>query len=472
MDTLLPNISDALTVHDAAHAQQNGELHDVALKMLALCDQTHICTDGIDEKHEQTEWDKLPGVMRVDDEVAAVTTADTFTISVSDDLIARAIEKHVKFKVLGDISFGHKPRTPAYELWLIKKQQPEKISPDCGFTAGKHVNVGWPRKHGAYKFPVVAQKVEAGYQFLQVHKDGEIVTIFDKDGKEPLGLAGLVDTFVALDFPETCIAETIWQDGKVQFFDVLMLDGIDCIKLPYKERERLFGEVMERNECLPEGIATPEIIRIPSEEDLPKLESGQWIIRYEDEVVADLARPFWFVFNAREVTPGTVLPWIKPSGKAEDTSGMIRVIDTGLPPVQLHKKGNTISVFVAEGGRNRSFSLPQLSAIAEKLPENFVLECMVTVTDNGIPVSADRLRDHDQDLSGCEVIVYAYDVVYWAGESWVDLPMYERTERLERIVEDWDGVELGIMDNSDRAWAFDPDSVRPMTGDCSHCYTG
>ena len=48
MNTLMPNLQDALSVHDAAHACQDTELHNVALKLLALTGQVHIETDSLD----------------------------------------------------------------------------------------------------------------------------------------------------------------------------------------------------------------------------------------------------------------------------------------------------------------------------------------------------------------------------------------------------------------------------------------
>ena len=68
----MPTLSDALCVHSQAHETQCVELHDVALKMLVLSGQTHICTDGLDEQAEETVLDAVPGAICLDSEAAAL----------------------------------------------------------------------------------------------------------------------------------------------------------------------------------------------------------------------------------------------------------------------------------------------------------------------------------------------------------------------------------------------------------------
>jgi len=469
MSTLLPDISDALTVHDAAHREQSAELHGVALKMLTLCGQTHICTDGLDEKSEETEWDRLPGCMRVDDEAAALVGDE---MRCSPDMgVLTSLGLNYNHRVQMDKSFQYKTRTPAYELWLVRKESPEEVVPDCPFKVGDYVPVGWPRKHGAYKFPVVAQKVEAGHRFLQVHKDGENVQVFDKNGDEPSGLADLIDTFVALDYPEQAIVETVYVNGQVQFFDVLMLEGIDCTKLPYRDRDRLFGESLEKNGQLPETLVAADTVVVMNEDGLPALERGTWIVRYQDEVLSDLTRVFWFEHRAGEVVPGTVLPWVKPSKQIDDVSGYIQVVDTGLPPLQIHKSSRGVSIFVAEGGRNRSNQLSQIVEMVQELPEDTIIEAMWTCVDGDVPVSVERVQNSKQDLSKCQVTIRPYDIVLWGAENLSERPMYERTDLLEQVVGQYlDGVEVGVVDSGEKVWAFEADAGRPLTGDCSHCF--
>lgn len=465
MNNLLPDISDALTVHDAAHREQSAELHDVALKMLSLCDQVHICTDALDEQADKSVLDGLPGAVCVDTEAVALFGEK---MVVADAGSEQAMSGHFKGKVVGDQSFKYKPRTPAYELWLVKKAEAEKVVPDCAYTVGKFVSVGKPRTGGAYRFPVVCQRVPDGYQMLQVHKDGEKVTVFDRDGRKPAGLADLIDAFVGMDSPEQCIVECIYHNGQVQMWDCLMLDGVDCAKLPYRERDKMLSEALEKNDVLPDNVVACEQQVISQQEQLPMLESGLWLIRYEHEVLSGITRSFWFERRAGELVPGIVMPWVVPQKQIGDSSGYITVKDTGLPPVQLHKGNGGVSVFVGHGGRNRAKQLPQIVAAAENLPEDTIIEAMVDISDNGIPVSVDRMQNPKQDLSGCQVTLLPYDIILWGDENLSAQPMYERTELLEQIVGQYMDCELGLVDNG--GICFEADSVRPLNGSSDHCY--
>lgn len=463
MNSLLPNMQDALTVHDAAHAQQSAELHGVALKMLALCDQTHICVDGLDEKREQTELDSLPGAIQVNDEAVALIGG----VLVSDEVLPESLPG----KKMQDKSFQYKPRVPAYEMWLVRKAEAEEVRSECPFEISKHVPVGHPRQNGAYRFPLIAHRMPEAYQMLQVHKDGDVVRVFDKLGNEPKGLAALVDVFVALDSPEQAIFECVWDGSNVAIFDVLMLEGLDCTKLPWTERDKLLGEAIEKNENLPDELVPGDTQRVQSQDGLYMLESGEWIVRYEKELLTDTSRPFWFRHVAGQVIPGKVLPWVHPSETVDDASGYIQVVDTGLPPIQIHKSRNTVSIYVAEGARNRCSNLPQVVEMARDLSEDCIIECMVEVKRNGVMVSDTTLENYRNDLSDCEVVVYPYDIVMWGDETLTERPMYERVDLLEQIITGLpeDKVRFGVVE-AGGGWLFTADAERPMNGDCSHCF--
>lgn len=466
MPTLMPTLSDALTVHTQAHETQDQELHAVGLKMLALCGQTHICMDSMDEKVAVTQWDSLPGAVCVDAEAAAVVgTGEKAVVLTDTETVLKALSG-LPIGVKREGYFEHKSRTPAYELWLVKKDTAQEETPECPFKVGEYVSVGWPRKHGAYKFPIAAQRVGEGYRMLQVHKDGETVTVFDKDGKEPGGLADLVDLFVAADQPENGIFEVIVDGDWVLFWDILMLDGVDCTVLPYRDRFNLFCNEFHSEDR--RVVTDTHVVDIETQDELPKLDAGVWLVRYMYEKLTDLSRPLWFSHVAGTVSVGTVLPWVKPCGDVADPSGMIRVKDTGLPPLQIHKDGRAVSVYMAEGGRNRASNLPQLFGIAEQLPESFILECVWTCSHNGIPVSVERVQNPNESLADCEVAVYPYDIVLWGSEDLSGKPMYERVEMLETVLEGT-GLEMGTADDGEVA--FVADSVRPLDGSCGHCFS-
>ena len=475
----MPTLSDALCVHSQAHETQCVELHDVALKMLVLSGQTHICTDGLDEQAEETVLDAVPGAICLDSEAAALLPPPygkdwaTAVVTDSKELVAGLSGKLPNNTgAVYEGYYQHKERVPAYELYLVRKAEAETVVPECPFTIGDYVTVGHPRSQGAYRFPIVAQQVSDGYVMLQVHKDGDSVKVFDKSGKRPKGMAAVIDLFVGMDKPESGIFECILQGGKVSFWDVLALDGVDCTKLPFGERERMLSECAGQDAGMGEVGSQTVWKRIEKQDHLHELEAGRWIVRYADEVLGDLSRPFHFIRDAGVVQAGVVLPWVKPSGTVADASGMITVQDTGLPMLQIHKSSRGVAIYMAEGGRNRSGNLPQIVEMAKRLPENFIMEAMFTATDGGVPVSADRVQDPKSDLSDCQVTVHPFDLVLWGDDSLACKPMYERVEILETLMEDYetDNFKCNGGDGGE-SWCFDADSERPINGDCSHCFS-
>lgn len=471
MNSLLPTIQDALSVHDAAHREQDRGLHDVALKMLALAGQAHIKTDDLDESAEDV-LSHLPGAICLCPETAAVVVGPRGSqcVATNDEAVGQGLSGKSELAVVHERYFNHRQRTPAYQTWLIRMDRAEEVVPAMPFKVGDYVAVGSVRQNGAYRFPAVAQQVSDDYMMLQIHKDGDEVRVFDKDGKQPRGMASVIDLFVGADVPRTGIFECILSDGQVRFWDVLMVNDVDLTVLPYMERQKAFMELTSDSAWAAIGEATV-FQSIGSQDDLPSLAEGKWLIRYQNEILSESRiKPFWFERDAGGIKVGTVLPWVKPSGVAEDPSGMVRVIDTGLPPLQIHKKNNTVSIYVAEGGRNRDNNLPQIVQIARGVPEDFVMEAMWTCSHGQVPVSAGRVQNPKADLTDCDIKLYPYDIVVWGSEKLHGRPMYERTDLLEQIIVEMDNesVEFGVVD--DGGWLFTADSVRPLDGDCSHCF--
>lgn len=480
MSSLMPTLSDALCVHSQAHESQCIELHDVALKMLALSGQTHICTDGLDEQADETLLDTVPGAICLDSEAAALLPPPygkdwvTAVVTDSKELVAGLSGKLPNNTgAVYEGYYQHKERVPAYELYLVRKAEAETVVPECPFSIGDYVTVGHPRSQGAYRFPIVAQKVSDGYVMLQVHKDGDSVKVFDKGGKRPKGMAAVIDLFVGMDKPEGGIFECIVQDGKVSFWDVLVLDGVDCTKLPLSERQSMLAEYAGQDAGMGEIGAATVVQKVPRQDGLAKLDAGTWLVRYAEEVLDELHTPLWFEYAAGVVRAGTVLPWVKPSATISDSSGMITIPETGVPTLQLHKSSNGVGIFIFGGGRNRTINMPQLAKMVRVLPEKCVMEAFWECFENGVPVSADRVKDPQKDLSNCDIKCYPYDLIMWGGEDLSQQPMEDRRAVLESIMEEYgsENFNMNWEGTADRYWAFYPDSTRPMNGDNSHCFT-
>jgi len=468
VNTLMPNLKDALSVHDAAHACQDTELHNVALKLLALTGQVHIVTDSLDYEAVIHGWGDLPGAICVSDESAALYGGSVLLVEgeIDESVIPSGVQ------VKQDQFLRHRSRVPAYSTWMVRMQEAVPEKPEETYKFGEYVVVGSPRLHGAYRFPVYCLPVSADYQMLQVHKQGDSVLIFGKDGKLVRGMAKEVDLFVNADQPQQGIFEIVISGGVVKFWDVLMLDGMNCTSLPYSERERLMAD-LAANDDVWHGIElNTDSVLIDSQDTLHTLKAGEWLVRYRDEILSDsMIRPFWFVRNSGSVTIGTVLPWVLPKGEARDASGMVRVMDTGLPPLQIHKKGKNVNVYVAEGGRNRDTNLPQVVELARLLPEDFVMEAQWTCLENGVPVSAGRVQNPKSNLAECEIVLYPYDLLVYGDMNLIDKPMYERVDVLEKVVDELANERIVMGLDDEGGIAFDADSVRPLDGDCSHCFT-
>jgi len=465
MPTLLPNLTDALRVHDAAHTEQSAELHDTALKLLALAGQKHICVDALDTGRDQTWFDALPGIVCLDAEAVAIA-GDKALVGTED--FAETVSTHLAWagQVMHDAAFTYKRRTPAYGLYLVRQEEAEQVEPVCDFKYGEYVPVGYPRKHGTYRFPVVAQVVPEEYRMLQVHKDGDRVTIFEHDGAPARGLAAVIDSFVAMDSPQQAIFLCLYHEAGVELFDVLMVDGVDFTKTQLADRlDWIAGLMGQVADC---GLLVPTCHAVQDASDLPKIEPGRYIVRHKYEVLSDLMRPYWFEYEVGRVGIGRVLPWCMPTKTVKDGSGYIVVPDTGLPPMQIHRQHGEVKIFVAQGGRNRANCMPQVVEMAKRLPENFIMECMWTVDRKGVPVSVKAVKSAWYDLSDCDIRLYPYDLIMWGDDDLSQQPMYERVELLEKIVADWAGAELGVADEADKAWLFVADSVRPLDGSNEH----
>lgn len=464
--SLFPTVKDCLTVHDAAHEAQSAELHGTALKLMALCGQSHVKTDTLDETVAES-FPGLPGAVCLDAECAALLGNQLVT---RDKAVAEQLASQVAGveRVLHDANLEYKRRTPAYGLWLVRAETQDEIEPECAFQCGEYVPVGKPRHHGAYRFPIVAQRVSPGYRMLQVHKHGDDVTVFEKGGEYAFGLADVVDTFVGLDQPESLIVECLYAEGRLELFDVLMMDGVDMTKIGWQDRNDLLVTVVSQR--WPEGLESATIHTFHDQKELHGLEPGTYLVRYRNEVLDDLMRPYWFVYESGKVQVGTVLPWVKPSAAVSDASGYLTVQDHGLPPLQLHHWGQDVKIFVANGARNRVRMMPQVADKVRELSENCIMECMWTCTRNGAPVSVETIRNAWHSLADCEITLYPYDLVLWGDTDLTNQPMYERVEMLERVTVEWEDVALAVVDKCDNAWLFVADSVRPLDGSNDHCF--
>ena len=473
-NTLMPNLSDALLVHSQAHEAQSGELHEVALKLLALSGQTHICTDGLDEQSESTVWDELPGAVLVEDEAAGLYLGykQAVVATDSDEVVVALTERLGGVRVVNEGYYQHKSRTPVYEKWLIRKDVPEAVEPECPYIIGEYVTVGHPRMNGGYKFPAVAQKVGENYQMLQVHKDGDTVNVFDKDGRQPRGMAAVIDAFVAIDSPSRGIFEVLYDEGVVKWWDVVTVDGIDCMKMPYNKR---IGLLIVADAGMVEIGGNTECVVVDSQ-SVYGLEKGKWLLRYQGEVIEDLARPFWFQHFAGTVRVHKPLSWVCPSESVDDPSGYLCVEDTGLPLLQVHYSAMTgltderrVKVFMAEGGRDWAKKMPQIVEMAKQFKQDVILECAWTCEKDGQMLDVQAVRKMD-DFGDCEIVLKAFDIALWGNETLVEKTMDERVEILERVLEDIEGVELGIGDCAGSCLCFEADAVRPLNGDSGHCF--
>jgi bifunctional non-homologous end joining protein LigD len=88
-------------------------------------------------------------------------------------------------------------------------------------TAGHDVTARWP------EFATLAGSVNAGAAIL----DAELV-VFDDDGRPRFELA-----------QQSGVGTP--REAVLQFFDVLQIDGVDVIDLPYEARRRLLGQLVE-----------------------------------------------------------------------------------------------------------------------------------------------------------------------------------------------------------------------------------
>jgi hypothetical protein len=484
MSTLMPQVSDALLVHDAAHQSESTDLHDVALKLLRLTGLAHVAMEG-EKLSDSTESElslAMPGAVMLEKDFAAITPSP-------DPKQAQALlvgEDGPHLKQLGETMpkgiavregpcYLHKRWSAAYELWAVKVESPVLETSQSPFELGEYWPVGQPRKHGVYKFPAVAKPVSDDFKMYQVHKDHDEVVVFDVEGKEVSGFADVIDQFVAMDFPPTAIFQCVWSDGKMQLWDVLEFDGMDCTPMTWDQREHLIVNNGNRDQSFGdwlEGCGT--LWRVNDQDALHNLDPGRHLIRYAKEKLGDTLRPFWFIYDAGKVTPGIVLPWVKPTYDANDDGGYIKVADTGLPYLQIHKNHRGVSVFVSEGGRDRASQLPKLVDLFSELPEDFVMEAVWTCDMNGLPISADVVQSGKVDISDCDLKIYPFDLVYWGDEDLSGMPMYDRIEMLEKIVENLDKPNVLPIEDLETEWSpwlFVADSVRPLAaGPHEHCF--
>ena len=458
MPNVLPTVEDALLVHDVAHELRSQTLHNVAERLLVLQDLEHVNSDSILDDTSES-W-SLPAMIRVDDEAAAVVGQDMI---VGCDEAAEAMSNVIKQVVRHSPHYRHGKRVPAYELWLVRKESPETVTPEQTVEVGKSFHmVGWLRKSGAYQFPVEAIWLEGETQkFFQVHKQGDDIDIYDHEGKYVYGMAEVVDAFLS------CQAESaVWivmQDGEqYKVVDLLTCNGMDCTKLTLWDRVKMFGQ-----SGIPDGmVSTAHTIR--NADELAPLPEGSYFVRYQQEKLADLVRPFWFKHEAGAVKVGTPLPWLKPASEEvvqkTPADKLVAPVFNG-PMVQLHKDHRGVSLFMEDGAKNKIGAFPQVETAVDGAAHSFIIECGLECSQNGEPLEADAFYQV-KDFSDYDVVLHAYDVGLWDGKNVTGLPMTERLELLDMALDEI-GSEMvrfafDTAVTEGEALAWNDDSVRPV----------
>lgn len=459
MVNVLPTVEDALCVHDTAHEIGSASLHDVALRLLRMQDLEHVDSDNTFEG-TMDEW-ALPTMIKVSDEAAAIVRGE---VVADDEAVAEAIKGWVRKDVPCRPYFKQGQRVPAYEMWLVRKEGQEKVTPETTVVTGKPVPmVGWLRRSGAYQFPVEAIELSGDeVKFFQVHKSGNDVDIYDHDGNAVSGMAEVVDGFLACDRAD----EVVWvlmQDGETyKVVDILTCNGVDCTKVNLWDRTKMLADagVPDSMDCIGHSIKDAK--------GLASLPKGAYFVRYRNEVLDDISRPFWFLHKAGTVNTGTPLPWLTPASeetvKKAPADKLVAPLFNG-PLVQLHKDKRGVSLFFGDGGKNKAALFPQIVSAVENAVNGFIIEGSIECLREGKPLTDDDFHTL-KDYSDCDVVFHAYDVAMWQGKDLTGLPMTERLETLDTVLEAV-GSEIirCAFDSavvSGDALCWDDDAVRPM----------
>ncbi len=437
MSTIIPSISEAVACHDAAHEKQDSILHFCAVKLLALNGVDHVQTteDAFDVGLGSTALDGLPASVLVKDEVAALQGGELRT---EDKFLHRRspiIFDNVQVTL--DLTYRHRKRIPAYDLYAIRRLDEEEIVPSEQLPA-KFLHIGHVRRNGVYRFPIVAWQIGDNYQLIQVVKDGDNVSIFNRDGVAIDIMEGSVaDAFLNIE-GENLIAEGIYYDDKFIVHDLLMLDGVDMTNVVWEERFAM----------IPTGLRS-DLMVIPTQvstaDQLTELETGTWLIKHIYDIIDDTQRPYWFEHVVGKVKVHQPLPPLSIGNEPESFDGdmLITWLPEG-PFAQIHKDKNLISLYLDRGARNRTEDFPLISEAMEQMPESIVLDGVFSCSRNGQPL---RLFDPSENFSECEYKFYCTDVPYINGIDRTALPMMERSEIVEELISDNDNIIVNAYDN-------------------------
>jgi len=440
--SLLPSLSEALKVHDAAHELKSEELHKFAARLLALVGQPHISTEDWDKNEAHNPvWDELPAVIQLSDEAASITGS----ILYEDDGIAAIVAKHpdaiaaledadIDFNIIGSDDIEGRSRIPAYELWLIRKDQPCVEYPQTDMTIGEHIPIGYFRKQGAYKFPVIAQPIPKDYAIYQIHKTEDNIVIYNQDGERETEFIDAVDVLAEMEEPQSAIFLAIWADEVMQIFDVLQINDRNCKNTLLKDRLETIGNI-----AFPDGLAVLPQTTIDLADGLRYLH-GHHLVRYESEILDDMIRPFWFLYT-EAIRIGQPLPPTEISDSVtweseEDVlsaleDNVVCAIPEGVD-AQIHRGKHNTSIFIGNGGRNRAHEFPIICEAVAQLEMPCIIECVISAEKDGEPMpGAHMLSDNLMDIP---TIAHCYDIAYLDGEDITSLPMEERREELRKIL--------------------------------------
>jgi len=205
----------------------------------------------------------LPVAIQLSDEAASITGS----ILYEDDGIAAIVAKHpdaidalndAGLYVIESDDIEGRSRIPAYELWLIRKDKPCVEYPEDDLMVGEYVPVGYFRKQGAYKFPVVVQQLPKEYGIYQMHKSEDGIVIYNQDGNEEHGFIDAIDILIEMDTPQSAIFLGIFVDNVMHVFDVLQIDGRNCKNTVLRDRlEVVDGIVPVKDNVI--GVVLPFI---------------------------------------------------------------------------------------------------------------------------------------------------------------------------------------------------------------------
>ena len=442
--SLLPSLTEALNVHDAAHELESQELHNLAIRLLSLVGQPHISTEDWDKNETHNPvWDELPAAIQVSDEAASITGSILYEddgiaaiVATNPDAIAALEDADMGLNIIGSDDVEGRSRIPAYELWLIRKDKPCVEYPQDDLMVGEYIPVGYFRKQGAYKFPVIVQPIPNNYEMYQIHKMEDGVAIYNQDGERNTEFIDVADGLMAMDDLQSAIFIALRFNDTMFVFDVLQVDGRDCKNTILSDRIEIID-----NFTFPEGIEPlPIKCTIDSADDLSSLGAGQFLVRYENEILDDMLRPFWFVYT-EAIRIGQPLPPAETSDsvtwKSEDDvlsaleDDVVCAIPDGIA-AQIHRGKHNTAIFVGKGGRNRAHEFPGICEAVAELEMPCIIECIISSDNNGEPIpEANMLGDNLTDMHS---VAYCYDIAYLDDVDLTQLPMEERRTELRKIL--------------------------------------